>query len=160
MEKKCFKCLVIKPLNCFYSHKKMADGHVNKCKECNKKDVSNNYRENIDHYKKYEKSRMNLEHRVKARADYVKTESGKKAKKTSQANFRKTHPIQYAANTMVGNAIRDGKLIKPSNCSNCSIECVPDGHHCDYAYPLDVIWLCRQCHNNWHKVNKPLNSDI
>ena len=147
MEKKCFKCLVIKPLDCFYKHKEMADGHVNKCKECNKKDVSNNYRENIDHYKKYDLKR-NLE------------PSRKESQKRFCSTKRKTHPIQYAANTIVGNAIRDGKLIKPSNCSNCSIECVPDGHHCDYAYPLDVIWLCRQCHNNWHKVNKPLNSDI
>ncbi len=159
MEKQCFKCLEIKPLSCFYKHKKMADGHVNTCKECNKKDVSANYRQNIDHYKKYEKSRMNLDHRVKARKDYIKTESGKKSRKKSTDNFRTTHPIQYAANTILGNAIRDGKIIRPTLCSNCKIECIPDGHHCDYAYPLDVMWLCRQCHNDWHKTNTPLNCD-
>ncbi len=173
MEKQCFKCLVTKPLDCFYKHKQMADGHLNKCKECNKKDVSNNYRENIDHYKKYEKSRMNLEHRVKARKEYAKTETakiykkkyarsetGKILRREATVKFRTTHPIQYAATNIVNNAIRDGKLIKPSNCSKCSIECVPDGHHCDYAYPLDVKWLCRKCHNDWHKENKPLNGDI
>ena len=41
--KKCFKCNLEKPLTEFYKHSKMSDGHVNKCKICNKKDVSENY---------------------------------------------------------------------------------------------------------------------
>lgn len=55
--KACFKCGVIKPLNDFYKHPQMADGHVNKCKECNKKDVRINYRDNRDRYVAYEKVR-------------------------------------------------------------------------------------------------------
>jgi hypothetical protein len=157
MEKQCFKCLVTKPLDCFYKHKKMADGHLNKCKECNKKDVSANYRENIDHYKQYEKSRANLEHRVEARKKYSKTEKGKISASASVFRFVKTHPIQRAANIIVGNAIRDKRLIRPNKCSSCGIDCKPQGHHCDYAYPLVVTWLCTQCHANWHKVNTPLN---
>ena len=34
--KKCFVCSTEKPLNDFYKHKKMADGHLGKCKECTK----------------------------------------------------------------------------------------------------------------------------
>lgn len=37
--KKCFKCSLVKSLDDFYKHKRMADGHLNKCISCTKKDT-------------------------------------------------------------------------------------------------------------------------
>ena len=37
--KVCFKCGIEKPLTDYYKHKQMGDGHLNKCKDCTKKDT-------------------------------------------------------------------------------------------------------------------------
>lgn len=58
MNKICFKCGVEKELEYFYKHPQMPDGHVNKCKECNKADVRKNYADNIDDKHAYDKYRQ------------------------------------------------------------------------------------------------------
>lgn len=42
MEKKCFKCGELKSVDCFYKHKDMSDGYLNKCKQCTRDDVRSN----------------------------------------------------------------------------------------------------------------------
>jgi hypothetical protein len=57
-QKECFKCKQTKTLNEFYKHPDMPDGHVNKCKECNKNDVRINYANNIEAKHAYDKYRQ------------------------------------------------------------------------------------------------------
>ena len=153
-EKACFKCNKNRPLSEFYKHAQMADGHLNKCKECSKKDVSSNYKANIDHYKDYEKFRAGYPHRVKAREDYAATPSGRSVGTKAKKAWTRRNPIKKMASTIIGNAVRDGKIIKPDSRESCKTK--PNrlhGHHNDYAFPFVVRWLCPGCHNKWHKIN-------
>ena len=158
--KTCFKCGVKKELSEFYAHKRMADGHLNKCKECTKKDVKTNYVEHIDQFKEYEKKRANLPHRVKARENYAKTSAGIAAGNSAKKAWKLSHPIQFAASRMVRNALKSGKIYRNCTCTECGKESKRiEGHHDDYAFPLSIRWLCRKCHVAWHRENKPLNGD-
>jgi hypothetical protein len=56
--KVCFKCNVEKSLDNFYKHPQMLDGTVNKCKDCNKKDVKLNYAEKAKDDSFIEKERI------------------------------------------------------------------------------------------------------
>lgn len=151
--KTCFKCNEQKPLSEFYRHPRMAGGRLGKCKQCTKKDVSTNYRNNIDHYKEYERSRAMLTHRVKAREEYQKSPAGRASISKSKKKWKEANLIKRAAHVIVGNAIRDGKLIKRP-CEICGSEYRVHAHHEDYAKPLDVKWLCPRHHIEHHKRQK------
>jgi len=155
--KNCFKCNTKKELSEFYKHPQMLDGHVNKCKECNKSDVNANRLKNIDHYKAFDKKRALLPHRVQARKDYISTENGKAAKARAGVNYRNSAPNVYKASRKFANAIKSGSIKRQFHCSKCSSDINVEGHHDDYNKPLEVRWLCSRCHTQWHKSNTALN---
>jgi 5-methylcytosine-specific restriction endonuclease McrA len=66
----CRGCGVEKDLADFYENAEMADGHLNKCKDCVRARVQKYRREHLEQYAQYEKSRANLPHRVEARRKY------------------------------------------------------------------------------------------
>ena len=65
MEKTCFKCGKLLPLSSFYKHSGMADGHLNKCKDCTRNDTKINRKEKEGYYKEYDRNRPNHEDRIK-----------------------------------------------------------------------------------------------
>jgi hypothetical protein len=139
--KHCNTCNTDKEESEFHIRKASKDGLAAKCKLC---------------AKKYDDARANLPHRVEARTRYAKTESGIKAGNAAKLRHSKKNPIKKKASEMVSNAVRDKKIIKSSSCENCGkTNCRLNGHHDDYNFPLNVRWLCSQCHSDWHKENGP-----
>ena len=95
--KKCFKCQTEKPLEEFYKHPKMADGHVNKCKECNKNDVTVNRNKNLEKYRAYDRERGKDAHRIKQRVEVTRA-------------WRAEDKRRQKAHSAVSKAIRSGRL--------------------------------------------------
>lgn len=160
--KTCKKCNVLKDLNEYYKHSRMADGHLNICKECKRVQQIETRNNNLEYYQEYDRNRPNKEERSKKSYQYQLTEKGKEVKNKAVSNYKNNYPIKYKATNAVNNAIRDKKLIKPDTCECCK-NTFPSrqlhGHHSDYNKPLDVMWLCNACHIDWHLNNKPLNGD-
>jgi hypothetical protein len=138
--KACFKCGETKPLDQFYRHKMMADGHLNKCKACTCKDARDHRNDNIEAARAYDRSRSRQPHRVEARREYFK-------------RFVEENPERNKAHYAVSNAIRDGRLQKKP-CAFCGASEQLEAHHHDYAKPLDVTWLCKPCHRRFHALER------
>ena len=137
--KKCFKCEIIKPLDLFYKHKAMADGHLNKCKECAKSDVGNHRLENLEKVRAYDRERGKEPLRQKHNVEVNRAWRAE--------DLRRQH-----AHNQVSKAIKNGTLIKVP-CVRCFSE-KSLAHHEDYDKPLDVMWLCQPCHKQRHKELK------
>jgi len=147
--KTCFKCNKEKELSEFYVHPKMADGHLGKCKQCAKDDVSENRAANLERIRAYDRERGKLPHRKQKCKDYAQSHPEVILRCTR--NYRKKYPTKYLARNLLNNAVRDGRLKKPNKCSKCGKKGMIHGHHEDYYKPLDVVWLCPVCHKKRHK---------
>lgn len=127
----------------------MSDGHLNKCIECVKEASIKNRIAKLEYYRSYDKSRACAPHRVKARAEYAKTEAGKIAHRRAKKNWAKRNEKQRKANVAVSNAIRDKRLFKQP-CFICGEKA--QAHHPDYDRHLDVVWLCKNHHDEVHRM--------
>jgi hypothetical protein len=133
--KPCFKCGEVKPLSEFYRHAYMADGHLNKCKVCTKRDVWMHRRDNVERIREYDRGRGALQHRVAQRVSNTR-------------EYRERYPERYRANMKVARALRTGRLEKLP-CWTCG-ESDVEAHHPDYSRPLSVVWLCAVHHKEIH----------
>lgn len=134
MEKQCFKCNVVKPLTEFYKHPQMGDGHLNKCKECSKKDVKGNYIDNLKKDGFIEKERKRG--RQKYHRLYVGTG---KAKPEDNKRWLNKFPEKSKCHSL------SASLKKPFEGA--------EKHHWSYniEHAKDVIWLSKKHHNKAHR---------
>lgn len=56
------------------------------------------------------------------------------------------------ANNLVNLAVKAGTITRPLECEQCNMSANRiEGHHDDYEKPLEVRWLCRECHDIEHQ---------
>ena len=149
--KQCTKCKDFKSLNEYQKRSASSDGLTARCKGC---------------LSGYDKSRANTPSRIKARAEYAKTEAGinsanlarkKWAKNNkdkiyqSTKKYREDNKIKAYAHGVVSYGIKL-KVIKRGSCEICGDK-QTHGHHDDYSKPMEVRWLCSKHHNQWHAEN-------
>lgn len=68
--------------------------------------------------------------------------------------YRERNRFKVRARSLVGKRIQRGALMRPDACMDCGVECKPHAHHDDYRRPLEVRWLCSDCH--WKRHPGPL----
>jgi len=83
---------------------------------------------------------------------YRDTPNGKL--KTFKAIYKsmEKHKDKMKARFKLNYNIRIGNIIKPSICPVCLKKKKIEGHHEDYTKPLDVKWMCKQCHFDYHRI--------
>ena len=135
MEKSCIACGKTLPITEFYRHPMMKDGHLNKCKECCKRQGNERRAAKLEEFRRYEKQR-------------AKTPKRKAAALALVRKMRKLYPEKNKARASVCRAVRSGKIV-PQPCAICGAT-KTEAHHTDYSKPLDVMWVCRSCHFKLH----------
>lgn len=131
----CSKCKQWLPETTFFSNKGSYNHLSSQCKKC--------------HYE-----------------TCIKTKDPDNARRISrecQRRFRQTNPEKYRerrrlqslnepknertkARQKLNNAVISGRIIRPTNCSQCGKLRKITAHHDDYSKPFEVRWLCLECH--------------
>lgn len=125
--KVCFKCGRELPLSEFYKHPRMADGHLNKCKDCAKHDVKKDYDR-----KSKDESWMEKE-RERGREKFHSLNY--KEKEFQHKTRRDFHPSNDRRALKARGYNVEGKEI----------------HHWNYNEPRSVILLSPKAHHRIHK---------
>lgn len=132
--KKCKSCEKVKSLTDFYFLRIGRTGMPifnPECKECTRK-----------------RSAANLKFRKETeilRKRFWRTEHGDIVRRVRREWYRR-NPEAQAAYGKVIRALEKGLLIKPEFCQRCGKKRELHAHHEDYSKPLEVEWLCRECH--------------
>ena len=154
--KVCFKCGELRLLSMFYRHSGMKDGHLNKCKECNKIDVRLNRLSNKNYYDEYDRKRGRIKNSLRNNATRLRAKlpKAKELRIVTVKQYKEIYPERLQARNFISNSIRDNKIIKPCNCEYCGKECKTQAHHSSYSKEMwsIITWLCSSCHGEVHRL--------
>lgn len=137
--KKCFKCGIIKPLDEYYKHAQMGDGHLNKCKDCARNDT------------------MNRERELKKNPEWSEKEKDRHRQKYHRLNYKEKHKPSYESKKKAANLWKS-KYPEKVACKNLlsNIKATIKGnhlHHWSYniEHAKDIIELSPQEHATAHR---------
>jgi hypothetical protein len=159
--KKCSRCGIEKPLSEFHKKPDSPDGLRTHCKLCRNEEYKV-YMQNPDkkemarkrayRWRTTEKGKISSKER---RRKYHETDIGKENGRKYSRIHRDKHPDRIKSRKALWWATASGKVIRPSNCNRCGTETKVHGHHHNghnQEHWLDVIWLCRRCHTEIHRI--------
>lgn len=162
--KQCSKCKKIKILSEFNRHSKKPDGRQNFCRNCQRQ----HHIENVDRERAHAKAWVDRNR--ERHYEHTRAWAKRNPKKVSEFNrkfrelrpevavannkrYKERYPEKIEARRITKAALLRGELAKPDHCERCLEPKEPrqlDGHHEDYSKPLEVRWVCRQCHTDIH----------
>lgn len=122
--KRCSICCEEKSWSEFGKDRTTISGYDHRCRECNRKRVRTH--------------RLNPE--------------CKKLAAQLMSEYRRKNKEKVQARNKVHYHVKVGNMSKPEICSVCKCSGKIEAHHQDYSKPLDVIWLCNQCHKGKHNA--------
>lgn len=135
--KTCSRCKLQKQEVEFYFDKRAPDGLKSQCKACH---TEGNIRTRSP-----EKHRTaNLEFMRKDRQ--INLDKYRLRERIASRNRPRDDKVQ--ARYILNLAVRQHKITRPQVCEKCHERKRITAHHSDYSKPLDVVWLCYECHGN------------
>ena len=138
--KKCSKCKQLKGEAEFYKDKRTPDGLKYQCKECHMESSIRTRDENLK--RKYNKEYMRRER---------KRNPEKYRKRERIFSRKRPKNKKYLARKKLNNALKREDINKPNKCSDCGKKAKVTAHHKNYEKPLDIEWLCYECHGKRHR---------
>lgn len=139
--KKCTTCKEIKPVTDFYKDIRRADGLKSQCKKCH----------SITSVLSRDKERHRTRNREWMRKSKYHTREEVRERDMLRSRAR-GKSLEVRARALANRAIELGFLVRPERCPECGTdERTIHAHHEDYTRPLNVMWLCSECHGKRHR---------